>query len=256
MICVGVTTSRFLLKCNKSSASAAVKRWKLQKADWEEFSDMCSTRLLYDKLALDANPIDDFTVTLLEIANETIPKTGSGIVKLRKPWFNDDCKDAIKQRKLALKRFNSNATHANLANYRVFRANARRTIRQSKRDSWRSYVSKLNTRTPMKKIWDMVRKITGKYGSVPIHHLKQDNNVIDNIQDIANTIGSTLSYNSSSDHYTKPFQRYKSEKERHPVKFNSDNSETSVGKDHFKNDFKSKSKSHQMKSDFKSKSLA
>ena len=78
----------------------------------------------------------------------------------------------------------------------------------------------------MKKIWDMVRKITGKYGSVPIHHLKQDNNVIDNIQDIANTIGSTLSYNSSSDHYTKPFQRYKSEKERHPVKFNSDNSET------------------------------
>ena len=28
-----------LLKCNKSSASAAVKRWKLQKADWEEFSD-------------------------------------------------------------------------------------------------------------------------------------------------------------------------------------------------------------------------
>lgn len=215
-----------LLKCNKSSASAAVKRWKLQKADWEEFSDMCSTSLLYDKLAIDANPIDDFTVTLLEIANETIPKTGSGIVKLRKPWFNDDCKDAIKQRKLALKRFNSNATHANLANYRVFRANARRTIRQSKRDSWRSYVSKLNTRTPMKKIWDMVRKITGKYGSVPIHHLKQDNNVIDNIQDIANTIGSTLSYNSSSDHYTKPFQRYKSEKERHPVKFNSDNSET------------------------------
>ena len=78
----------------------------------------------------------------------------------------------------------------------------------------------------MKKIWDMVRKITGKYSSAPIHHLKQDNKVIDNLQDIANTIGSTLSYNSFSQHYTKPFQKHKSHIETRPVKFSSDNTES------------------------------
>ena len=35
-------------------------------------------------------------------------------------------------------------------------------IKTAKRTSWQQYVSKLNFRTPAKKIWDMIRKITGK----------------------------------------------------------------------------------------------
>ena len=42
------------------------------------------------------------------------------------------------------------------------RAKARKTIKTAKRTSWQQYVSKLNSRTPAKKIWDMIRKITGK----------------------------------------------------------------------------------------------
>src|SRR5258706_385761 len=71
----------------------------------------------------------------------------------------------------------------------------------------------------------MVRKISGKFRRAPIHHLKQDNILVDNPQEIANTLGSTLSYNSSSDHYTKKFQKFKDKQEKKPVKFNSDNTE-------------------------------
>ena len=42
------------------------------------------------------------------------------------------------------------------------RAKARKTIKTAKRTSWQQYISKLNSRTPAKKIWDMIRKITGK----------------------------------------------------------------------------------------------
>ena len=42
------------------------------------------------------------------------------------------------------------------------RAKARRTIKDAKRSSWRQYVNKLNSRTPVKKVWDMIRKISGK----------------------------------------------------------------------------------------------
>ena len=52
--------------------------------------------------------------------------------------------------------------HQNLENFRVFRAKAPRKIRDSKRKSWKQYVSKLNSRTSIKKVWDMVRKIQGK----------------------------------------------------------------------------------------------
>ena len=47
--------------------------------------------------------------------------------------------------------------HYNLENFRVFRAKARRIIRDSKRKSWKQYVSKLNSRTSIKKVWDMLR---------------------------------------------------------------------------------------------------
>ena len=65
--------------------------------------------------------------------------------------------------------------HQNLENYRVFRAKARRTIRDSKRKSWKQYVSKLNSRTSIKKVWDMVRKIQGKGKSASVNHLKKNN---------------------------------------------------------------------------------
>ena len=39
----------------------------------------------------------------------------------------------------------------NFNDIKVFRAKARRTIKISKRKSWRSYVSKINHKTPIKK---------------------------------------------------------------------------------------------------------
>ena len=50
----------------------------------------------------------------------------------------------------------------NFNDIKVFRAKARRTIKISKRKSWRTYVSKINHKTPIKKVWDMIRKISGK----------------------------------------------------------------------------------------------
>ena len=52
--------------------------------------------------------------------------------------------------------------HQNLEKFRVFRAKARCTIRDSKRKSWKQYISKLNSRTSIKKVWDMICKIQGK----------------------------------------------------------------------------------------------
>ena len=71
----------------------------------------------------------------------------------------------------------------------------------------------------------MVRRISGKHNPSPIHHLKEDGNIIDDAHDIANKLGSTLSYNSSSSHYTKKFQNYKSKVEKKAVNFHSNNAE-------------------------------
>ena len=49
------------------------------------------------------------------------------------PWYNDECKEAIKTRKKALNKFKKYPTKDNLNEVKVFRAKARRTIKISKR---------------------------------------------------------------------------------------------------------------------------
>ena len=48
-----------------------------------------------------SDPISAFTTSLIEISKECIPQTSTNPTKSN-PWYNDDCKEAIKQRKQAL----------------------------------------------------------------------------------------------------------------------------------------------------------
>jgi hypothetical protein len=65
----------------------------------------------------------------------------------------------------------------------------------------------LNSQTPLK-IWNMDKHISGKPSSVVLNHLKVNNTTIESPQDLANTLGSTVSYNSSSAFCTETFGQY------------------------------------------------
>ena len=45
---------------------------------------------------------------------------------------------------------------------------------KKERKSWHEYVSKLNVKTPAKKVWEMIRKISGKQSNTTIHHLENN----------------------------------------------------------------------------------
>ena len=123
-------------------------KWKLNKANWELYHSLCEESLKIDKFNNSLEPLDDFTSSLLDISNKSIPPlddfTSSllGISnksipktetnpKKSKPWYNDECKDAIKQRKQALSKFCRYPTKENLNKVKNFRAKARRTIKAS-----------------------------------------------------------------------------------------------------------------------------
>ena len=99
-----------------------------------------------------SDPIADFTSSLIEISKEWIPQTSTNSTKSN-PWYNDDCKEAIKQRKQVISKFKRSPNTNNFNVIQVFRAKARRTIKILKRKSWRSYVSKIIHKTPIKKFW-------------------------------------------------------------------------------------------------------
>ena len=192
--------------------------------DCPSFKALCETEINDTILQAD-DPVDRFTTTLHQLAIKTIPRTSIKSKKKKKPWFNDDCKTSIQKRKQALRQFNARPLHQNLEYFRIFRAKARRTIRESKRKSWKQYVSRLNSRTSIKKVWDMVRKIQGKGKSTSVNHLKKNNDNITSKKDIANTLADNFSKNSSSENYTSKFQNIKNQQEKQKLKFTSDNTE-------------------------------
>ena len=70
------------------------------------------------------DPMSLLPSILKEIAEQTIPKTLSMAKRFSKPWFSDTCKETIKQRNRAIKRFKREPTEDNLNAYRIARAKA------------------------------------------------------------------------------------------------------------------------------------
>ena len=44
----------------------------------------------------------------------------------------------------------------------LIQAETKKLFKQKKRDSWKNYVSSVNVNTRSKKVWYMIRKITGE----------------------------------------------------------------------------------------------
>ena len=117
-------------------------------------------------------------------------------------------------------------TQANLINYKQAYAKSRRTIRQAKKESWQNYVSKLNTNTSVKQTWNMIRKISGKHASSPTKFLNTPAGTVSSKKEIANTLGENFAKNSSTDNYTEEFKKFKCAKEKTPINFTSQNTES------------------------------
>src|SRR6185436_14270981 len=211
-----------IIKNIKPIAYPTVSKWKLDKADWVTFEHLCEQHLNTNNIT----DINSFTNQITAIAEKTIPKTNPNSTHIKKPWFDDNCKAAISNRKSSLKLFSNHPTTANMDNFRMTRAKARRTIREAKKQSWQNFVSGLNSRITVKKAWDMVRKISGRGPPVTVCHLTTNNTLVTDIQDISNTLGKTFSYNSSVDHYTPEFQHYKKIQEKNTLNFKSKNTES------------------------------
>ena len=54
-----------------------VSRWKLNKANWAQFQTLCTTRLLEDTVRKADVPVESFASFLIDIAEETVPKTST-----------------------------------------------------------------------------------------------------------------------------------------------------------------------------------
>ena len=141
MIFAEVITSQWLLKTSLRDNEPVAEHWKFDRADWMSFGTLSVSRMS-DELALSEDPVAQFTDTLIEIANQTIPESHISKNKLPKvPWFNDVCKQAIKDRKKTQRKLFWNPTAENVLAFKQLKAKARHIIKTQKKTSWQSFCS-------------------------------------------------------------------------------------------------------------------
>ena len=106
-----------IIEQNTFSTEDHNPKWKLNRANWGLFNTLCTGKLIPENFKESSDSIADFTSSLIEISKECIPQTSTNPTKSN-PWYNDDCKEAIKQRKQALSKFkrspNTRITHSYL----------------------------------------------------------------------------------------------------------------------------------------------
>ena len=80
----------------------------------------------------------------------------------------------------------------NLIAFKKAQAFARRTIWEAKAVSLRTYVSSLNHFTPRTQIWSRMKRIAGRYSSVPLPVLRVNDTDVTHPTDVAETLGRAL----------------------------------------------------------------
>jgi len=76
-------------------------------------------------------------------AEKCIPK-GKGIRKSKiVPWWNEECNEAIRNKRKAFRKLKRTHNFQNLVKYKVTQVLLRRVVRKTKREYWRSFCNEL-----------------------------------------------------------------------------------------------------------------
>ena len=124
-----------------------VPKWNFKKAKWDAYQDQCITEITPDLFNDAEDKMAIFSSTLLDIAADNIPKTSPFPIRKAKPWFDEDCQAAKKERSKANRLANKHPSAANSVRARLIQARTKKLFKQKKRDSWKNYVSSVNVNT-------------------------------------------------------------------------------------------------------------
>lgn len=201
-------------------------RWKLEKADWTKYTN----NAILTPFALKDNSIEEANDVITSIINRAasaaIPRTTASLPRRCKPWWNDDCRQARKFQQKAWAVFRKYPTTQHLIEFKRKRAQARRTYKEAKRESWRNYVGSLNASTPSKVIWDRLNKIRGNYHAFSFPLIQVNGKTCRTLDEQADILGEHFQHVSSSEHYSTSFLKIKKDAEKKRINVTRNNSET------------------------------
>ena len=88
-----------------SSVTIPQPKWKLSKAHWDRFKNLCSDTLKTVESGSMDEVSEGFTDLLKDICDKTFPKTKPKPRKTRPPWWDNELTEAVREREQARKKY-------------------------------------------------------------------------------------------------------------------------------------------------------
>ena len=185
--------------------SSFTPRWNLRRADWTKFTELCD--LQNDRFDDPIEGIQHITDTIISAATESIPLTKEPKKANPVPWWNNDVRQAIAKRKRAFRTYLRTRTEQDLIIRNRERAVAKRVIKQAKKESWQHFLSSFTESTPLVKIWDLVRRFSGKRSpqTFPVLRLPGVADPVSEPGEVVNCLADSIAHISSNNRYPPRF---------------------------------------------------
>lgn len=192
-------------------------RWKFDHVDWDLYSAFCTQTITGNIVSSDINDYNENLVSVvIQSAEACVPVTKpSSSHRPGVPWWNKECAIAVKARKRALNRAKHTSDPSDYLQYKSTRAKTKRIIKQTKREFWRSYCSKVNKDVNLSRIWRTVKNMSRIDNSRTIPTIRNSENqiLVDPFLK-ANAFVEQVASISNDSNYTEDFRNYKTEFEK------------------------------------------
>lgn len=161
-------------------------KWHFSEANWEYYRHTLDLTGVYSTQPID-NVLSTINQEIFSAAYEAIPFTPAtkieGHFRNRVPWWNSECQKLIKEKHKLFNKCRRHPTPENLTLFKIARAKVRRAIFQSKRDSWRKFISSIHSKTPPTTLWNKLRSINNKRVYKPIPAIMDKNGQLQTTED-------------------------------------------------------------------------
>ena len=199
-------------------------RLKTEKADWKTFT--CLTEHFQppdQSLDLD-NIVKHLNDFIIETAEKCMPISTGDSNKIPVPWWNQECKDAKRERRRTERALKRNESIENKIAYKRTKAVCRKTYKTAQKGSWKKYISDININTPSQKIWKRIMKMTGKFkASPPPLLINSDGTLSQDPEITANLFANAFASVSGVENYPSAFRNFKERQEMAGVNFETHN---------------------------------
>jgi ribonuclease HI len=164
-----------------------------------------------------------FVKTFTEILKKK--KTSNTSKQRNVPWWSNELKTAIKLCNTALQKFRTTNAPDDLERFRLRRAQARRLIRSSKRDSWNQFLDEINIDTNPSTMWRKIQILNGTKPPPPTITLKTVDGYSQDPTTTSTLLAEAFASVSSNQSYSKEFLEFKTAEEATSLHYDSEDTE-------------------------------